>query len=446
MSKNWLILLVIVITSAMFQGWAQEVPTSPENATLDENRASSTQSNDFRPLSGGQPISLGLGGPKQLDVSLNVNQLWTSYPVGGGNAANGSYPGWSFGGTLQLSLDKGSSQTILNYSGNGIDYPDRNPALLMYQNLGVSHSFKLGRWGFTLADAFNYSPNSPFGGYGIGLPGSAGSTQPVLNQQNVPNQSILTPYVNSYMNSVMGQVEYGITRRSSWTASGTYGFLRFPDSSLSNSNQLSASVGYNYALSEKDSIAVSNVFSRFQYPDLDFSFWSNAVQFSYSHQLKGRLALQLAGGPEITNTTNLALVQRAVQFSGTGSLLYSKGHTSMGISGVSGTTAGSGVLAGARTETAQFSVSQALSNTWSTTVAMGYAHNTGLVQGQQAYNTLFFSPNMRHAITRNIGVNFNYTYQRQLSSTGCAGLSCAALSGSFVTFGVDYRFRPRRFE
>ena len=444
MCKRWLIVLLIVVTSAMFRCWAQQFPASSQEATVDQSGGSNA--NDFRPLSGAQPISLGLGAPQQLAISLAASQLWNSNLTGGVNNLKGWYPGYSFGGSLQLSLEKASSQTTLNYSGNGIDYPDRDPALLTYQNLNFSQSFRVGRWGFTAADSFNYSPNSPFGGYGFGLPTNASFTgQPVLSPQNVPNQSILTPYVDSFYNSVMGQVQYGITPRSSWTASASYGLLRFPDSSLSNTNQITASVGYNYALSAKDSIAVTDMYSHFQYTDFESSFWSDTIQLGYSHRLNGRLALQLSGGPNVTNTTNLGIAQRDVRFGGTGALLYSKARTSLALSGFAGTTSGSGVLNGANTQSGQFSVTHGFSTTWTTAVALGYSHNSGLVQGE-SYNTIFISPNMRRAITRNLGVNFNYTYQRQLSNVSCIGANCANVSGSIISFGVDYKFRPIRLE
>jgi len=446
MCKRGLTLVLVLATSALLRCWAQQESASSQGV-VDSGGSSTAQSNNSWAPSSAQPISLGLGGTQQVDISLAASQVLTSNPIGNVNSAQGWYPGYSFGGTLQLSLDGASSQTRLNYTGNGIGYPDRTPSLLMYQNVGFSHSFRVGRWSFTAVDSFNYSPNSPFGGYGYGLPTNIGNAgQPVLSPQNLPNQSILTPYVNSFYNTVMGQVQYGITPRSSWTASASYGLLRFPDSSFSNTNQVNVSAGYNYGLSANDSVAITDTFSHFQYTDFSSSFWSNTVQLGYSHKLNARLALQLAGGPEIRNTTNLGLAQQSIGFAGNGSLLYSKARTSLALTGFAGTTGGSGVLYGATTQSGQFSVSQRISEAWITGVTLGYAHNSGLVQNQQSYNSAFVSPNMRRAITRNLGVTFNYTYQRQLSSAGCVGPSCATFSGSTFSFGVDYKFRPIRLE
>ena len=71
---------------------------------------------------------------------------------------------------------------------------------------------KVGRWTLTAADTLNYSPNSPFGGYGYTLAPAQQLRRhsSVVNPQYVPNQSILTPYTSSYFNTVLGQARVRI--------------------------------------------------------------------------------------------------------------------------------------------------------------------------------------------------------------------------------------------
>jgi hypothetical protein len=453
MSNNRAIQVAVLLTVGILPGAAQEAPapSTPAGQTQTTDRTSvdtSRPAADFRPASGAQPFSLSPGGKKQLDISLFTSQAWDSNAPGTltGSGNSNWQPVTSFGGNVQLSLDKKSSQTSLTYNGSGIAYPDRTPVWSSYQNFGFSHSLKLGRWGITAADTFNLSPDSTFGGYGYGLPtGNAAASNPVLDPRYVPNQSILTGYATSYFNSVMGQLEYGISRRSSWTGSASYGLVRFTNSNLQNLNQVTASTGYNYSVTAKDSVSATYVFSTFGYTNLDSEFQSHTVQFGYSHKLAGRLFLQLAGGPQIINTSGLGDAGTRVQGSGTASLLYGKGRTNLALTYFRGATGGSGVLNGSSTQSAQLTIGREMSKAWSASVAAGYANNSGLVQ-QQSYNTIFISPSMRRAITRNLGATFNYSYQRQLTGTTCVTLVCGDTGRNFLSVGVDYRFRPIRLE
>jgi hypothetical protein len=453
MAKAKAICVAVFILVIVSLGWGQETahtPSTPANgagASQGTSIEPSRPASDFRPVSGAQPSSLGLGGKKELDISLFATQSWDSNAPGFGTASGNTWePATSFGGSLQLALDRQNSQTSLTYSGNGIAYPDRTPVWSAYQNLGFSHSLKIGRWGLTVADVFSIAPNSPFGGYGYGLPaGSATSSNPVLDPQYVPNQSVLTGYATNYFNSVMGQFEYGISRRSSWTGSVSYGNLRFTNSSFQNINQITASTGYNYSLTARDSISATYAYSTFSYTNIDSQYRSNTAQFGYSHRLSGRLFIQLAGGPQFINTSGLGFAQTRVQGSGSASLLYSKTRTNLALSYFRGTTGGSGVLTGANTQSAQINVSREVSKAWTSSISIGYANNGGLVQ-QQTFNTLYVAPSVRRAITRNLGVNFNYSYQRQLTGATCVTLVCGDVGRSFLSFGVDYKFRPIRLE
>ena len=68
----------------------------------------------------------------------------------------------SFGGALRLVFDSAKSQTVLNYSGNGIAYPNQTPVWTTYQNLSFSQIVRTGRWTLTGIDTPSaIAPNSP---------------------------------------------------------------------------------------------------------------------------------------------------------------------------------------------------------------------------------------------------------------------------------------------
>jgi hypothetical protein len=445
-SVKTMMLLMLLLAPLCLGQDASGVPSTPGQGVQTQATTAdySRPGEDFQPASGAQPFSLGVGERKELDISLFATQSWDS--IGYGGNANGTnwQPNSSFGGSLQLALDRKNSQTVLNYNGHAIAYPDREPVWNSYQTLGFSHSVRIGRWALTAIDSFSLSPNSPFGGYGFGLPGGGSAAgQPILNAQYFPNQSILTSYATNYFNSTTGQLSYGLSRRSSVTASVAYGILRFTGSSFQNSNQVTASTGYNYSLTAKDSISATYSFGRIAFTGSNYV--SHTMQLGYSHKLNGRFSLLLSGGPEVIDTANLGFSGVRVQSSGNASLLYSKARTSLSLSYFRGTTGGSGVLAGATTQSAQVSIGQEISKAWTTSLAVGYANNSGLVQ-QQNYNAVYISPGMRRAVTRNLGLTFNYSYQHQVASSNCVLAVCGNVGGNFLSVGVDYRFRPIRLE
>jgi hypothetical protein len=377
-----------------------------------------------------------------MDIGLSATEAWDSI----GSGSIGSWqPTSSFGGSLRLALDRQSSQTVLDYNGHAIAYPNREPMWTSYQTLGFSHSVKIGRWGLTAINSFSLSPDSPFGGFGLGLPTGASVNQPLLNPQYVPNQSILTPYATNYFNSVTGQVSYGLSRRASVTASVGYGILRFTNSNFQNSNQVTASTGYNYSLTSKDTISGTYSFGRIAYTGYKSNFVTHTMQLAYSHKLNGRFSIQLAGGPEVVDTASLGVSNVRVQSSASASLLYSRARTKVSLAYFRGTTGGSGVLTGATTQNLGGSVSQEMSKAWTISLAAGYGNNGGLIQ-QQSYDTFYVSPSMRRAITRNVGLTFNYSYQHQLSSSNCVSAVCGDFGRNYLSVGVDYKFRPIRLE
>ena len=454
MRRKQPVLVVGIVFTAAMVCWGQTAGNSartsgPSDPTTESSASATTQAatSDNKPPSGAQPVGLGIGGNNTLNISLNANQAWDSDPPVAVSSPNSWQPETSFGGTLQLGFDTVKSQTRLNYNGSAIVYPNGSPGWRSYQDFGFSQDLKIGRWTLTAADMLNYTPNSPFGGYGYGLApaGLTSTSTPVVNPQYVPNQSVLTPFAASYFNTVVGQVEYGLSRRSSWTASGSYGIVRYPDSDLYNTNQLIASTGYNRSLTAKDSIFGTYNYSQFSYLAYNSNFTSQNVQFGYARKVTGRMSLRVTAGPEFTNAIALGANQKQIQFSGSANLAYSRGYSDIGLSYFAGATGGSGVMTGAQTENFQFTIGHAFSRAWTTSFSAGYSNNSGLVQ-QQSYNSVFFSPAVRRSINRNLGLSFNYAYQKQLTQSSCVGLVCGNFSRNFVGAGIDYRFRPIRLE
>ncbi|HLH07347.1 MAG TPA: hypothetical protein VKW78_08920 [Terriglobales bacterium] len=402
--------------------------------------ATATIAADTRPLTGAQPFSLGISGHKQMSVSLFASEGWDSNPgvIAGTGTAFESLT--IAGGSLALQRQLQTSQTALAYSGSVVHYSTSQPAFSTSQNLSFSQNFQIGRWNLTGADAFTYTPNSLMGG-GFLLPIPEQVPDAVIKPQYAPNQSILNPYGAQYGNTVMGQVAYDLSRRSTWTASAIYGIERFQDFSLYDYNEITGTSGYNYGLTSKDSIGISYNYSLFRYDNFNSQFHSQGLQLSYGRKIGGRMSFQASGGPQFINSGGLTKAANQITYNGSASLDYQRARTSVSISYFTGTTAGAGVLYGATTSTAQVSVSRPLGTTWSATGIFGYSRNSDLTNTSQIYQGLFVGANVHRSLGRYAGLTLNYNYQRQVSDN-CVGLACGDLNRQIAGVAFNWSFRP----
>lgn len=418
-------------------------PDAPLYSTPNQNVSPETVQPDQRPLSGAQPFSLGISGRKEMRISLTGSQSWDSNPSVTSGTGNGFASVTTAGGYVSIDREVTGSQTTLSYSGNMVHYTNTQPSFSTLQSLNASQNFQLGRWSLTGADTFTYVPNSLLGGSSF-LPMPTGDTA-VIKPQYLADQSILTPYGAQYSNSVLGQLGYGLSRRTSLTASGTYGFSKFVDFSLYDFNQASGTAGYNYSLSAKDTVAVSYTYSLYRYENFNSEFHTQSVQLSYGRRVAGRLSFQAGGGPQFITSGGLTAAENNISYSGNAGLTYQRNRDSLSISYFTGATAGAGVLYGANTSSVQFSFSREFSRNWSGSTTVGYTRNSDLTNSSRLYQGVFFSGNLHWAFQRSAGIGFNYNYQHQLSDN-CVGLACGDVNRNIAGISFDWSFRPINLE
>src|SRR5208283_5034512 len=174
-----------------------------------------------------------LGASNFLVPSINVmSQMSTSSSSSGyGEPTAFSY----LLGTLDLNRVSERSELLLHYTGGGMLSSYVNSAI---QDLEFSYNFKWQRWSLLFGDQVSYLSESPFGFGGVGgLAFLNGDSQlgNFLNGYLTPNQTIPTIMVPRLSNTVVSQIEYKLSQRSSWTASGSYGLLNFFGAGFINS-------------------------------------------------------------------------------------------------------------------------------------------------------------------------------------------------------------------
>jgi len=359
-------------------------------------------------------------------------------------------------GNLSLLETWNRSQLAVNYSGGGSVSTDQLQGNNYYHQLGLVQAFNWQRWQLIFIDQFSYLPQAQFG-FGVSsnldIPGIGGPLQPSLPglQTNYqPNQSILTSLGPRYSNSITTQIAYDISPRSSVTLSGSYGILRFVQIGNIDTNDAIFSIGYNYALSQKDSIGVLYRFSSYRYIGDPQAFNSHAALLAYGHKVTGRLALQLFGGPEVT-TFRLPISNENNRISAAGgaTVTYASPRTGLSITYNHGVSGGSGQFTGTNTDQLQNTINYQLSRAWKGNLNFGFARNTSLElsstsQGSQGFDSWFAGGGLSRPLGRTANLTLGYTAYIQSSRLPvCVGSACSAsYSQHQVSLGFQWHTRP----
>jgi hypothetical protein len=419
---------------------------SPLGATGDVQ----TAGND-RPLSGVQEPTLGpvVGARNFLAPSFSAtSQLGTnSTGAGFGHPSDFNY----LLGTLDLNHVSNRSELLLHYAGGGMFSTYLNSAI---QDLEFSYNYKWQRWSVLLGDEVSFLSQSPFGFGGVGglqfLSGDSpfapgGSLSSILG----PNQTIPTIMVPRLSNMLVSQIEYKVSPRASWTASGSYGTLNFFGVGLINSTDALFQTGYNYSVSPQSTIAVIYTFDDFRYPEFPQTIEYNALKFGYARYVTGKLSFQLAAGPSLVMLRG-AFTGYANNLSWAldSALNYKWDRTTLSLSYDHLVTGGSGVLVGAQTGQVQATVERELGPRWRLSASLGYASNGSLIHNTtssslQHYNSWYAAVRVSHQLRP--GTSLFVGYGAGLQATNPAGCTSQNCSTNFIShqFSVGFNFGLR---
>ena len=438
------------------------------SADNDQNEAPNPQlmQPDTRSLTGVQDLSLG---SMALEHSywqprLALSETVDSNPVSS-SAGNGSWGTWtSLLGGVDIHRISGISELMVSYTGGGMFSTGNSEASNgVVQELSFKDKYSFRRSTLTVFDQLSYLPESSFGfagTAGAGLPGVG--TGGNIGSGFTPGQSILTPEGQNLSNAFDVELDTKLTSRSSLTFVGGYSLLRYFDDNLLNYGDATFQAGYNYQLTRKDTVAVSYNFSAYRYSDVDQSLNLNTIQGSYARRVTGRLAFQIAAGPQFASSRIPITSSTSSPSSGTTSssqlywtlnaaLQYQLRRAQISASYNHGVTGGSGVLAGAETDIAQGSFNQQVSRTFNVGFSAGYSRNRGIAESAgseaQTYSYWFTGVNVTHPFSRSLDMFVNYQFQYQDSSTnGCVGSACSTnIVRNQIMFGLNVHKQPIPF-
>ncbi len=366
-------------------------------------------------------------------------------------------------GNLTLQRVRGQQQLYVSYSG-GASYTNDPSIPIQYgsiHRLNFTQSFMGRRWGLTLSDDLLYLPESAFGYGGFGGLDSHGTAlgfgstllnHPTLNNQFVPNQTILTGQGRRISNTSVAEVQYRVGTRSLITATGTYGALQFLDSGFINSRSWNLLAGYNYSLTRKDTVAFIYLHNLFQFGGTKLEVLGRGMQLAYGRRVTGRLALKLSAGPlinEVSTPGGGSLTR--VFWSTQDSLNYDFRRTTFGVSFRRFTTSGSGLLLGTESNFAEMDLSERLTRTISGTLNFGHAYNKSLLGNIGGANSASAVESWQGGtvLSRQFGPNaslfLNYYFQWQTTGNpaGCTNIVCGVFVHRHVLgIGINWHAVP----
>ena len=208
---------------------------------------------------------------------------------------------------------------------------------------------------------------------------------------------------------------------------------------------------------------MSYLFNAIRYSNENQSINANTIQGVYGRRVTGRLAFQIAVGPQFVSSTSpitgstptsspTTTSTSSLFWALNSSLTYQLRRALISASYNHGVTGGSGLLAGAETDIVTGSVSEQVTRTFNLAWNAGYSRNSGFAVGAtaatgQTYSYWFTGVNVTHPVGRLLDFFVNYQLQYQTNNTnGCVGSGCSAnVIRSQIAFGMNLHKQPIPF-
>jgi hypothetical protein len=347
------------------------------------------------------------------------------------------------------------AQLSMNYSGGGGFSTDSTQGSSYLHQFDLTQTFEGRKWKLQFIDQFSYLPDSQFGFGGMtnlstpGVGGSIAPTVPGLQNNYLPNQSIFSSIGPRYSNSFVAQAVYALSRRTSITAAGSYGLMRFVDSGNINSDDEIANLGFNYIVTKKDTLGVLYRFTAYQYSGNPQRINDHVVNVAYGRKVTGRLALQLFGGPDITTfQIPIGNVTKRVSASGGATLIYAMSRSGLSLTYNRGVSNGSGVLVGSSIDQISGSMNRGLGRVWRGSINFGYAKNRSVAQNQTqnsaGFDSYFAGGGLERPLGRDATFSLGYTaYTQGTTHAVCTPGACSTSSTQHqISLGFTWHTRP----
>jgi hypothetical protein len=456
---------------------AYHSPYESNSEDVDQN--SQNAQPDTRPLSGAQYISMGnlQNNRSYWQPLFEVSGIASSNPQY--STSNSSWGGWgTFLGGVDISDTSGASRFTASYLGGGTYSNAAGAQDGTIQELGLTEQYSFRRATLSFFDETSYLPESSVGVGGIGglpLSGSGftglgsgiGSTG--IGSGFVNSQTILGGEGQNLSNTSIVQLNTFLSPRSSITVEGGYSLLHFfgSNNNLVDSGDVLFQGGYNYQLSQHNTMALLYAYSHVSFSNSNQWVDSHSIEGSFARRITGRLGFQVAAGPQFVILSSGAGIPAGTPTAlgpSTGSstqldwtlashVTYRYQRTDLGLAYSHGTVAGSGLLLGAESDTVTGTVNHQMSRRFTSGVSVGYSRNatlssSGATMPGENYGYWFVEATLAAPLSETVALNFSYEmqYQNANNTTFCTGMSCGTnLVQHLISVGLTWRQRPLLF-
>ena len=355
------------------------------------------------------------------------------------------------------------SDLFLEYLGGGAFYGSPYQAKQL-QAAGLEGVTRWRTGQATLRDSFSYLPDGSFqvgtfGGVpGLGLAtGSGGLGGNVPGGHNFDSGGPGIGNIPRLANTAILDVVQAINPVSAITVAGGFSNAHFYDTTgfLLNSDQITMQAGYSHLLNRRDQIGVVYAFQLLQFPqNTGGEVYNHVVNVRWSHTITGRMSLIAGAGPQYTDFQAGAALSHW-SLSGRVQLRYKLAHSSLTVTWEKFTSSGSGLFAGADTQSARLGYKRPLVRTIDLYADLGYSHNKKLQSvsfgGVSAgtFDEGYASAILRKHFGRSYDLFAAYRFSELgFDVAGCkGGLGCGQTASRHVgTIGLEWHPTPTRIE
>ncbi len=421
---------------------------------------------DTRPVTGIQNLTLGMPIVHSYwQPHFDLTSTLDSNPAETINNEMGVPTGWgtwiSVTGGVDVHRVTEGSDLELTYVGGGTFTQNTGASNGVIQQMSFTDKYSFRRWNLSFVDDLNYLPETAFGyaGQGNGAVNGGGGNQ------GGTGQDLLTGRGENLGNTFQTEADILFSSRSSMTLVGGFSNLDYFDSDLLNYQSENFRAGYNYILDRKNTVGAEYNFGQFNYSNFHQSITTHTAQLVYGRRITGKLAFQVAAGPEISffqtpitpaggegGTTGGP--KSTVGWALNTNLQYQLERTAFTLSFVHGVNGGSGIQAGAETDTASGTLTRRVTRAFTAGITGGYTRSSGLTVINtttpfgQTFDYWYGGGNLSYALSRM--VNFTLAYQLQYQDSGLGFCLGGATCGTTfvrhtITFGFTWRDRPLLF-
>ncbi len=466
----------VVVVLAGMAAWAQtDVAQQPSDSTQPASSAPAgafgqdepaPQVSQFPPLSGLDEATLepNYAARSFLIPGFQITEMADSNASNSLKTGAGSFTGDTHMlGSLALQRIWRKYQASVDYRGGASIYTGHKVLPNSQVHAMDLDNRILWRTGaLSIRDSFSYLPEGIFGGGFGGVAGAGGIQGGTLGGgmlgggagQNFfggPQYGALgsSPRI---MNISVVDLQNSLSPRSAVTLAGGYALSHFTTSSsgLIDSRQITAQAGYNYALSRRNTVAVSYGFQQFTFPfGGGARFNDHVVQLLFGHQISGRMDLIIGGGPQFVSlSSGTSGSNFRISGAGRATLRYRFRKASVSLGYDRYETAGAGLFAGATTDMGRFSVMRPISRRWDVMGDIGYSHNqrvqaSSLGVNAGSYDYGYAGGRLTHTFNRSWQGFLMYQFNNlRLNTPVCTGTLCGNTSNRHV-IGIGVAWHPQ---